>query len=251
MKMHYLLSLFLFLGTFNSTAFTSANNDMFQSIVSDHDDDSDSSLKTIRVLSIQGGGIRGIIPAKILQAAEELLQDSTMNHFDVFAGTSTGSLISLGLVTPDEGLKQPLYKAEDIVNIYRNHGGSIFSRSASGKFLNPYAICKPKYSPDNLKDILKAYFKETPLSSALKTVLVTSYDVQNSLPVTFNSYKTQQSDEFDFSIRKIARASSAAPAFFPPAHLKQRDNTKISLSDGCIWALTLPKLLTEKQKWGL
>ena len=90
-----------------------------------------SDGKTFKVLSIDGGGIRGIIPARILQHIEEQTDKSICHLFDLIAGTSTGGIIALALTRPkrSRGKSEPAYKAEDIVDLYAREGGSIFNRS--------------------------------------------------------------------------------------------------------------------------
>ena len=79
------------------------------------------------VLAVDGGGVRGVIPARVLQAIEEELKRPVCELFDVVAGTSTGGIIALGLTKPiDPGRHQPAYAASDLVDLYKNDGGQIF-----------------------------------------------------------------------------------------------------------------------------
>uniref|UniRef100_A0A803KSE0 Patatin n=1 Tax=Chenopodium quinoa TaxID=63459 RepID=A0A803KSE0_CHEQI len=110
--------------------------------------------KLVTILSIDGGGIRGIIPAVILSFLEQLLQESDgeearlADYFDVIAGTSTGGLITAMLTAPDD-YNRPLYAAEDITTFYLEHGPKIFpqERGALAKLTSfVKAMTGPKYN---------------------------------------------------------------------------------------------------------
>ncbi len=77
------------------------------------------NAKIITILSIDGGGVRGIIPTVILDRIEQLTQTPISRLFDVIAGTSTGGLIALGLTKEGDQKSQPAYMASDILKIYR------------------------------------------------------------------------------------------------------------------------------------
>jgi len=82
----------------------------------------------IGILAIDGGGISGIIPARILAEMEEVSGQPIARMFDLIAGTSTGGILALGLTKPDrEG--NPQYSARELVKLYQEEGGTIFSRS--------------------------------------------------------------------------------------------------------------------------
>jgi len=85
----------------------------------------------VTVLSIDGGGVRGIIPGTILAFLEAKLQEldgpdaRVADYFDVVAGTSTGGLVTAMLTAPDkEG--RPLFAAKDINDFYLRHSPKIF-----------------------------------------------------------------------------------------------------------------------------
>ncbi len=82
----------------------------------------------IRVLSIDGGGIRGIIPSVVLAAIEQRTGQPIANTFDLIAGTSTGGIIALALAKPGQGSK-PQYSADQLIQLYEQEGQRIFSRS--------------------------------------------------------------------------------------------------------------------------
>src|ERR1051326_2989146 len=83
-----------------------------------------------KVLAIDGGGIRGIIPALILEAIEERTNRPISSLFDMLSGTSTGGIIALGLTLPAEDGK-PAKSAHDIVNLYEREGRTILDRKST------------------------------------------------------------------------------------------------------------------------
>jgi len=82
----------------------------------------------LRVLSIDGGGIRGIIPAKVLADLELRAGRPVAKLFDLVVGTSTGGILALGLTAPGEG-DSPRWAAADLADLYVREGPRIFHRS--------------------------------------------------------------------------------------------------------------------------
>ena len=167
-----------------------------------------------KVLAIDGGGIRGIIPALVLEAIEDVTKRPISASFDLISGTSTGGIIALGLTKPDsQGNAEK--SARDIVRLYEEEGDAIFPRTFL-QGLHVGAIRGAKYNANGIDDTLDKYFGETRLKDALKPVLVPTYDIEKQTPIFFKSAKAQNDPEYDFAMRDVARATSAAPTYFPP-----------------------------------
>ncbi|RWW49717.1 hypothetical protein BHE74_00044071 [Ensete ventricosum] len=87
--------------------------------------------KRVTVLCIDGGGVRGLIPATIIAFLEAKLQEldgpeaRIADYFDVIAGTSTGGLVTAMLTAPNAE-KRPLFAAKDIIQFYLDNGPKIF-----------------------------------------------------------------------------------------------------------------------------
>jgi len=163
-----------------------------------------------RVLAIDGGGIRGLIPAIVCQKIEELIEGSDLtDQFDLVSGTSTGGILALGIAT---GLK-----AELLVKIYKEKGGVIFS-DPKGKV---NSLRRPKYNTVGLEKTLKETFQERRLSDVLIDVMVTSYDLGLRKPLILKSWDLSPASSNDYSLVRVARATSAAPSFFKPALLSE------------------------------
>src|SRR5512143_3334889 len=87
-----------------------------------------------RVLSIDGGGIRGIIPAMVLDMMEQETGKSTWELFDLIAGTATGGILSMGLTRPGDG-GGAMYSAAQLVELYEQHGKRIFTPNLTGPMI--------------------------------------------------------------------------------------------------------------------
>lgn len=166
-----------------------------------------------RILSIDGGGIRGLIPSLVLAEIESKTGKPVAQCFDLIAGTSTGGILALGLCK-DDGNGQPQYAAKDLAEIYQSRGAEIFSRSLWKDMSSMGGYIDEHYSHQGLESVLTDYFADEPLGSCLTKTLVPSYDIQNREPLFFKSW---QREHRSVLIRQVARATSAAPTFFEPA----------------------------------
>jgi len=185
-------------------------------------------MKSIKILSIDGGGIRGIIPAIILAELQKRL-GALHNIFDLISGTSTGGIIALGLGTRCNN-GQP-YSPDELVSLYVQNGATIFKKSIF--FLLKNAL-GPKYSPDGLEATLGKFFGAAEFSTALTPLLISSYDLQGQLPFFFKSHRIAANPNYNWPCVSIARATSAAPTFFPPLHLV-RGTADYDLVDGGVF----------------
>lgn len=175
----------------------------------------------LKVLAIDGGGIRGVIPATILSAIEERTKTSICKLFDLIAGTSTGGILALGLVKPSaQDEERPEFKAADLAELYEKEGRRIFDRSLWRRIVALDNLIDEKYDAAGLEAVLRDYFGDTPLSKAVTETLVTSYELETRQPWFFARHKARKEPTYDFPMRFIARATSAAPTFFEPEELK-------------------------------
>jgi len=199
-------------------------------------------MKKITILSIDGGGIRGILPGVILAYLEEELQKKSNNpdarlsdYFDLLAGTSTGGILTCMYITPDEN-GRPKYTAQQAVDLYLKNGKKIFSIPLGRRILNVLGLFEAKYPVKNLEQILHTYLGDTKLSQALKPCMITAYDIFQRKTVFFNQIDTRQSTTNDYLLRYIARATSAAPTYFKPAEIHSTYGAPLYLVDGGMFA---------------
>jgi len=199
-------------------------------------------MKKIRILSIDGGGIRGILPGTILVRLEKLLNDRDPNgpkkigdYFDMIAGTSTGGILSCLYLTPDEN-GNGKYSAEQALDLYINNGHEIFARTVIHKILTAGGVFREKYSEDAMEELLEKYFDKTTLAQCIRPSLITSYAITERRAVFFTSVNAVQDEIYNFYLKDVARATSAAPTYFEPAHIKSMDGKVWALCDGGVFA---------------
>jgi len=176
---------------------------------------------SFKILSIDGGGIRGIIPGQILVSLEKKLQDKLGDrnarigeYFDMVAGTSTGAILASAYVCPNENSK-PKYSAKEAVDIYIEEGDEIFDVGFWRSIGSMGGLTDEKYSAKELENILKETFGDTKLSNLLKPTCFVAYDIKNRSQEIFTQHNA--SDEKDFFVREMLRGSSAAPTYFESA----------------------------------
>jgi patatin-like phospholipase/acyl hydrolase len=171
----------------------------------------------VKVLSIDGGGIRGIIPALVLAEIERQTKRSACELFDLIAGTSAGGIITLGVTAPGKNGK-PLHSAQELADFFIADGPTIFSRSLLRTIKTVDGLLEEKYSVSGLQEALRRNLGEALLSEALSDVLITSYDIQSHEPFFFKSSQAREEPERNYRMRVVARATSAAPTYFEPEH---------------------------------
>lgn len=172
----------------------------------------------IKILSIDGGGIRGIIPAVVLAEIESRTARPAAGLFDLIAGTSTGGILALGLTIPKTPADE-LYSAENLIGLYEREGPRIFSRSIFRKLFACDNLTWKKYSSQGIEKVLQEYFGDSRLSQAATDVLITSYEIERRFPFFFKSTNACTRPDYDFPAREVARATSAAPSYFEPMKL--------------------------------
>lgn len=243
-------------------------------------------MKKCRVLSLDGGGLRGLITARLLQKISHEIGDDWLNKVDVIAGTSTGGILALGLAAG----KSP----EEIAELYVEHGADIFKRKC--KKLTKYDIydrlLRARYSNQYLTDFLEKTFKDKKLGELNKRVIIPTFDVDSGStaekntkrkekgrdrtwkPKIFHNFPGDDSDG-EARVADVALYTSAAPSYFPFADsyidggvyannpamialaqvISQHHNDNIDFSDVCLLSLgtgVYPQLINKKnQKWGL
>ncbi len=190
----------------------------------------------LKILSIDGGGIRGIIPALVLQSIEERTGRPIATMFDLIAGTSKGGVIALGLTKPGEDGK-PAHSARMIVDLYETWGPRTFSRSISQRLRTCNGILGEKYSCDGFNEMVAEYLGDARLSDALTDVLITAYDTERRCPFFFKSARARSQQDCDFLMRLAALATAAAPTYFEPVKLETDTAAEYySLIDGGVYA---------------
>lgn len=169
-----------------------------------------------KILSLDGGGLRGLITARILQRLnDEPDIAGWLDRVDLIAGTSTGGILALGLAAG----KSP----QDIVDLYKDKGPAIFDDSIWDDIRDLGKIIGAEYSNKMLKKVLRKTFGSTTLSQLKRRVVIPSFDLDNEAkdtakrswnPKIFHNFPGKDSDGAQL-VTNVALYTSAAPTYFP------------------------------------
>lgn len=184
--------------------------------------------ESFRILSLDGGGIRGLYTATILEHLEERYKCSLSDHFDMICGTSTGGLIALAL-----SLKIP---AAAISRMYLEEGGEIFPKRNGLYGLWRQIFWKGKYSNRPLKKVLQDMFGDNKIEQSNNLLCIPSYSITDARPWIFKfDHPEGKLDRDNKAFYKdVALATSAAPTYFPVCEIDYYDYKQFV--DGGLWA---------------
>lgn len=186
-----------------------------------------------KVLSIDGGGIRGIIPAMVLAEIERRTEKRIAEMFDLVAGTSTGGILALGLTKPGQDGK-PEFSAKKLIELYETEGGRIFSIPVWHRIKSAGGVLEEKYPSEGIEEVAKEYFGDVRLAQAHKEVLVTAYEIEKRSPWFFKRRHALDPNKKGYNpfMREVARATSAAPTYFEPLQLTVGSEGDLAFIDG-------------------
>ena len=210
-------------------------------------------LPLIKILAIDGGGARGVIPAVVLDALERGVGERRGKKrvpvhklFDVVAGTSTGSLITSMLTTPKSGSKKKIATAAEIGDYYMGPAGKLFftrskeyeKKAATGQI--------PAYPAESHKaGIRGAISKRALLSEARTNVALTVYNLVDDPPrtYTFTRWKARHGrdgtppEDHEFPMWEVVRGASVFPGIFPGFTLSSVGGLEYHPLDGGMFAI--------------
>jgi uncharacterized protein len=197
----------------------------------------DGQPDRFRVLAIDGGGIRGLIAARVIARLEELItaeageERRLADCFDLVSGTSTGGLIALGLTAPDEASPaRPRLSGTDLVELYMEEGPRIFGDTFQ-KLISLGGWIAPKHSAKRLEGVLRDRLGDTRLRDALRELLITTYDMTEPGPHFFKRWRAREADDRDTTMVDVGMATAAAPTYLPARGVAGR-----ALVDGGLFA---------------
>lgn len=200
-------------------------------------------MSRTRILSIDGGGIKGIVPAVVLLHLEKLLKQLSKNqnsrihdYFDLFSGASTGAIIIAGLLSPDKN-NRPKYSPEEILDLYLENGHIIFNSSFFQEIKSVSGIVNVKYDPEGLESVFEKYFGKSELKSLLKPSLIPVYDLSRGKNYFFRQQKALTSPRHNFYVKDLLRGATSALSYFPPAQISTvNDREHRCFIDGGVFA---------------
>ena len=191
----------------------------------------------MRILAIDGGGIRGLIPAVVLADLERRTGRRTADMFDLIAGTSTGGILGCGLTRPGEN-GGPAFTAADLIGLYESEGPEIFHRSLVKRVESVDGYVDERYDDRGLNAALRRYLDGTRLSEAVTDLFITAYEIERREAFFFRSSRARTDPAYDFSFVDTARATSAAPTYFEPVRVSDVAGAdSYALIDGGVFAL--------------
>ncbi|AIK96797.1 patatin-like phospholipase family protein [Candidatus Odyssella acanthamoebae] len=222
--------------------------------------DTTTPLTKFRILSLDGGGIRGFLECIFLSHLSHLTGKPIHELFDMIIATSTGTLIAAGLTIekPEnykadlsynefmpyrDSVNSPHYTPEELATIYLQDGPNIFSQKNSwlrawlaswvgdrmgaclGSWLDPWlgSWLGPKYNDTDLNKTLEQFFGDKTLKDLKLPVFLTAYDLDNKKIMTFSTLEPQDSTEKNVFLRDALRACVAAPTIFAPVKILHRN----------------------------
>ena len=186
-----------------------------------------------KILSIDGGGIRGVFAAAYLTQFENEADRPLYEYFDLIAGTSTGGIIAIGLAM---GIS-----ANEILNLYETRGAEIFSQQRTGaigeieRYLREFKwhFWGPKYNTNALQTILEEVFGERKIGEAKTRLVIPAWHQQmGSVYIFKTAHHERLRTDYKELAREAAMATSAAPTYFQE-FITSRD---VGLVDGGVWA---------------
>jgi predicted patatin/cPLA2 family phospholipase len=190
-----------------------------------------SSDQIVQILSLDGGGLKGLFSASVIETLEEQIGHSISKHFDIITGTSTGGLIALGLGIGKSG--------DEIVKFYQNHGPKIFPNKGIQRFLRFFrGWFFNKYSNHYLEETLHKLFSiegktdEPILGESLKRLIIPTFYAASSQPRLLKTpHDKRYRSDWRLPMWAVAMATSAAPTYLPS--FRFNGNTYL---DGGLWA---------------
>ena len=181
-----------------------------------------TGITRFQILSLDGGGIKGLFTAAVLAHLEEDFNIRVTEHFDLIVGTSTGGIIALGLGAG----KSPL----EILKFYVEKGSKIFPRSRLSWLKHFYCS---KYDASPLEEALKDCMGDCLLGDSSKRLVVPTYNLGEDDVYLFKTpHNERLKRDYKVPMWKVAMATTAAPTYFPS--FRKLDHLR--LVDGGLWA---------------
>lgn len=191
----------------------------------------------VYILTISGGGIYGIIPAKILAYLEEKTHKSTALMFDLIIGTSTGALQAAYLTLPNEFGKAK-YSAKEMLDLYKSSSKNFFYAPWYHRLLTLNGLLGSKYVNTKRVEFLQKIVKNTRYNQLLSNVVISAYDIQHNMPILFFNWDIKSKYHSylneNFLVSSLLVAVTSAPAFFP-ATLMDINHKTYTLVDGALY----------------
>jgi len=181
----------------------------------------------MNILSITGGGVRGIIACRLLLEIERITKTPIYKLFDFMGGTSVGTLILSGILISDDN-ETPRYNMEELFNIFKKELPSAFSWTYGSYIKSVFGLYGPKYTSLGLEKIANDICGDKTLRNLLKNVCYPAYDKIKCKAYYFDKIKDE-----NVKISDVILSCTSAPTYFP-SHMITIDNITYDFIDGGI-----------------
>lgn len=199
------------------------------------------------IISIDGGGVRGIVPAAVLAYLEKKIQEIQKddrikigNLVDFVAGTSTGSIITAAMLIPEDSCQRkvkracPKYKMDEIVQMYFDMGDQVFEKKFWHQLKTVWGLFGPTFPASNIEPLLLKELGHYKLSDLIKPMMITGYDIEKRR-VNFYTNTDKNKKYEDYYVKDVVRGSTSIPAYFPPARFNHGVDIN-TIVDGGVFA---------------
>jgi len=192
-------------------------------------------IPTVRILSLDGGGARGITEARFIQKLTEQTGRTVPEMFHLVAGTSAGGILAGAYTLPagqdDPKRSPPLYSSDYIFNVMMQRTKTLFEKSWS-----LWGLLGPRYKSASIDKFMNDFFGDITFDKTTTDTLVTTFDISANWPKIFKSWDTREI----FYTRDVLKSTSAAPSYFAPRHIfpvnASTSHLGYTLSDGGTFA---------------
>jgi hypothetical protein len=200
---------------------------------SDSSSAKDEPPQTGVIFTLDGGGVRGVLQLYLLAALEEKLGEPLVNKVDLWGGTSVGGISVLALNKPrKDDPYTPQYRPKDLIKLYTTKGSKIFEKGYWQSIKSGWGFWGPRYSPSGIESVAKEYLGDTWLSQSIGKVIVSGFDTARYVPAFFKSESAKEKPDQEFLMRDVARLTSAAQTYFPPARITSKSGRVVEGIDG-------------------
>ncbi len=194
----------------------------------------DAPTPVTSLLAIDGGGVRGIIPAYVLSYVEARAGKRVAELFEVVAGTSTGALIGAFLGAADTPEEQR--SAHQLANDYLHESAQLFKSDLWRDLSTGFGIFGPKFDHRPIEDLLQRGLGEKRLSETVVRLIILSFDLMTNRAVIFDSANAKRHPSQDYLLKDVIRSATAAPVLFAPhKHTNIDGSVSIAGVDGAIF----------------
>lgn len=194
------------------------------------------------ILAIDGGGIRGLVPAAVLDYLEKKIQEIRKdprikigNLMDLVGGTSTGSIVGSLMLLPCETKNDsPKYTMDEITQMYIDMGPEVFKKHFWHRVKTLWGLFGPAFPASNIEPYLLQMLDHYKMKDLVKPCLFNAYDIDKRRIDVFTN-KDSKEKYADFYVKDIIRGSTSIPAYFPPAYFNHGNDIN-TLVDGGVFA---------------